>query len=84
MATMLEKKPVPERLQHSRRALLRRLDAVRRRLRLHLLVEGLFWVTSAVAVAAGTSLLLDRMLVHLDLLVLGLFELVFFALLILA
>jgi hypothetical protein len=59
MATMLENKPVPDQLRQSQRALRHRLDAVRQRLRLHLLVEGLFWVIGAVVLAAVASLLLD-------------------------
>ncbi len=39
---------------------MRRLERVRRRLRLHLLIEGLFWTLTAVLVAAVTSYALDR------------------------
>ena len=62
MATMVEKQVVPDQLRQAQRALRRRLETVRRRLRIHLLVEGLFWITSAVVLAAAASLVLDRLL----------------------
>ncbi|HEV3136600.1 MAG TPA: hypothetical protein VGZ26_01830, partial [Pirellulales bacterium] len=64
MSTTLEPATtkIPDALGHARRAVLRRLADVRRRLRSHLLVEGLFWTTSALMLAAGASLMLDWLL----------------------
>ena len=44
---------IPDPLRHARREVLDRLHHVRGRLRRHLLVEGLFWTTSAIMVAAA-------------------------------
>lgn len=49
-------------LRHAQRAVLRRLERLRRMLRMHLLVEGVFWVGMAMVTAAAGSLLVDRLL----------------------
>jgi hypothetical protein len=49
-------------LRRAERAVLARLARMRRLLRQHLLVEGLFWVTTTIFVAAAASLLFDRWL----------------------
>jgi hypothetical protein len=62
MSTILEREVVPDELRRIQRAVLRRLKSVRRKLRIHLLVEGIFWVTMALLLTAATSLALDRLL----------------------
>ncbi len=48
-------------IRQAQRLVLRRLEAVRRALRTHLLVEGLSWVVAAVLLAVATTLVLDRL-----------------------
>ena len=55
MATVLEPNPVPDELRRAQRGVLRRLDQVRRRLRSHLLVEGVFWTVTAVMVTLNVN-----------------------------
>ena len=62
MATLLEPNVFPDDLRRAQRGVLRRLDQVRRRLRSHLLVEGVFWIVTAVMVAVAISLVLDYFL----------------------
>lgn len=49
-------------LRQAQRGVARRLDRLRRLLRLHLAVEGAFWVVAATFAAAVASLVLDRFL----------------------
>lgn len=62
MATVDRPREVPRELKQAQQRVLARLDRVRRRLRFHLVVEGLFWVVTAALALAATSLVLDRML----------------------
>ncbi len=62
MTTTLERDVVPAQLRQAQRRVLGRLEIVRRGVRLHLLVEGIFWLASALLVAAAVSLALDRLL----------------------
>ncbi len=61
MSVMLEPRTSDPRLRQAQRAVLARLADVRRRLRAHLLAEGLFWTSTALVVAAGATLVLDRL-----------------------
>ncbi|REK08606.1 MAG: hypothetical protein DWQ37_19910 [Planctomycetota bacterium] len=49
-------------LRQAQARVMRRLDRLRRALRAHLIVEGMFWVVGAVFAAVLVSLLLDRWL----------------------
>jgi len=62
MTSVLEPKAVPDELRLAQRGVLRRLSRVRRLLREHLLVEGLFWTVTAVMLAIAISLALDYFL----------------------
>lgn len=62
MSIAVEQRVDAEELRRAERAVVKRLARLRRLLRLHLLVEGVFWVTTTVFVAAAASLLLDRWL----------------------
>jgi len=53
---------VPRELRQAQQRVLQRLDRVRRRLRFHLFVEGLFWVATAALGLAATTFVLDRLL----------------------
>jgi hypothetical protein len=59
MATTLQLQPASDELRLLQHGVARRLERVRRRMRTHLLVEGLFWTLTAVAIAAAASLLAD-------------------------
>ena len=59
MSIAVEERTIPVDLRQAQRVLERRLRGIRRRLRLHLLVEGLFWVTTAVLVATAVTFALD-------------------------
>jgi len=61
MAIVERKREVPPSLLTAQRRVLSRLNVVRQRLRLHLLVEGLFWFLAATFVLAAASLMLDRL-----------------------
>ncbi len=62
MSTVVEEKLEVAELTRAHRRVVARLDRLRRQLRLHLTIEGLFWVALSVFVAAVLSLLLDRWL----------------------
>lgn len=62
MAIVERPREVPRELKQAQQRVLQRLDRVRRRLRFHLLVEGLFWLATAALGLAATSLVLDRLL----------------------
>src|SRR4051812_16527591 len=62
MSIALEPRPTIDPLERAQAALRRRLEVVRRRLRWHLAIEGLFWLATALFTAAATSLVLDRLL----------------------
>lgn len=62
MATIEEPPVVSNTLRQAQRSVLRRLEKVRRALRLYLLVEGLSWVVAAVLIAIVTTLVTDRLL----------------------
>lgn len=62
VATIEEPPVISGTLRQAQRSVLRRLESVRRALRLHLLVEGLSWVVAAVLIATVTTLILDRLL----------------------
>ena len=61
MAVIEESPVVSTTLRQAQRLVLRRLDAVRRALRMHLLVDGLSWVVAAVLIAVVATLILDRL-----------------------
>ncbi|HEV3021803.1 MAG TPA: hypothetical protein VGX76_05030, partial [Pirellulales bacterium] len=54
-----EHEAVPDELRGAQRAVQRRLAVVRRALRMHLLAEGVFWLTCTLFVAAAVTLVLD-------------------------
>jgi hypothetical protein len=62
MSTLLEEQVIPDQLRQAQRGVRRRLEIIRRRLRMHLLVEGVFWVVMALIAAAAASLILDRLI----------------------
>ncbi len=59
MATISEERTVPATLRNAQQRVVQRLHRIRRRIRAHLTVEGLFWTITAVSLAAAASLLLD-------------------------
>lgn len=62
MSIAVEEKVSVGELHLAQRAVLRRLERMRRLLRMHLFVEGVFWVGTAMLAAAAASLLADRLL----------------------
>src|SRR5262245_38341835 len=62
MATIDKPQLVTTRLRDAQRRIVRRLQIVRNRLRLHLLVEGLFWIVLAVVGFVLASFAIDRLL----------------------
>ncbi|MEX0979410.1 MAG: hypothetical protein WDZ48_11180, partial [Pirellulales bacterium] len=62
MSIAVENKLDVQELRRAQRSVLLRLERLRRMLRMHLLVEGLFWVSTTTLAVAAASLLADRWL----------------------